>query len=410
MITPPRGALTALRMLQEAGFEAYFVGGCVRDRLLNRPVNDWDIATNAQPSVSLELFERTIPTGLQHGTVTAVLADEAVEITTYRVDVSYSDGRRPDEIRFTPALREDLARRDFTINAMAWDPRRDVIIDPFDGQKDLRAGLIRAVGRPLDRFTEDGLRPFRAVRFASTLGLDIEAETWAAIPLALETARKVAIERIRVEWLKALDGRRAAWAMDALWRLGLFDVFLPELATLSEARRARIFDSCATPLPSIPRLATFLHAERAASAEEIARRLRFPNEVIQGVAAVIAAWGFDPAAPRRDAEARAALAALTPTIYGHLRSARRALAPQPDLDAFDAFDARLTALDAWRGPLTTKDLPIHGGDVIQRLALRPSPLIGRVLERALWRAWADPQAATREALLAALPALLEEAQ
>ncbi|MEZ4467993.1 MAG: hypothetical protein R3F43_27045 [bacterium] len=143
------------------------------------------------------LFERTVPTGLQHGTVTVVLGDEVVEVTTYRVDGDYTDGRRPDSVRFTRSLDEDLARRDFTMNAMAWDPVRDVLADPFGGRRDLDDRLIRAVGDAQARFTEDGLRPLRAVRFQAVLDFAIEASTLDAIPRTLKTFRQVSAERIR---------------------------------------------------------------------------------------------------------------------------------------------------------------------------------------------------------------------
>ena len=157
-----------------AGYEAYLVGGAVRDVLLGRELHDWDITTNATPEQVSDCFERVIPTGVQHGTVTVLINREPFEVTTYRVDGDYyTDGRRPDGVQFTPNLEEDLARRDFTINAMAWCPETDRLVDPFDGQRDLGLKLVRAVGEAHARLSEDGLRAMRAVRFAAVLGFRI---------------------------------------------------------------------------------------------------------------------------------------------------------------------------------------------------------------------------------------------
>ena len=167
-------------VLQEAGFEAYAVGGCIRDSLLGRTPNDWDITTSAKPMEVKALFSYTIDTGIQHGTVTILLDREGFEVTTYRIDGEYEDGRHPKQVVFTPSLIEDLKRRDFTINAMAYNDSRG-LVDAFEGQQDLQKGVIRAVGEPEKRFSEDALRIMRAVRFAAQLGYTIEEETEAAM-------------------------------------------------------------------------------------------------------------------------------------------------------------------------------------------------------------------------------------
>ena len=198
----PDPVLAAVRRLQEAGYTALLVGGAVRDCLLGRTVGDWDVATSATPAQVMEVFERTIPTGVEHGTVTVLIGrgDDrvAVEVTTFRGDVAYEDGRRPAAVRFLTDVREDLARRDFTINAFAWDPVARRLFDEFEGLSDLQAGRVRAVGAPRARFEEDGLRPMRGVRFCATLGFSLDPATEEAISQTLSVFDRVARERVRV--------------------------------------------------------------------------------------------------------------------------------------------------------------------------------------------------------------------
>lgn len=192
-----------IKKLEEHGFEAYAVGGCVRDSILGRVPNDWDITTSALPEQVKELFHRTIDTGLQHGTVTVMLDKEGFEVTTYRVDGEYEDGRHPKEVTFTASLEEDLKRRDFTINAMAYNPTTG-IVDLFHGVEDMEKHLIRCVGNPIERFTEDALRILRAVRFSAQLGFDIEEETTKALGGLAPNLKLVSAERIQVEMMKLL--------------------------------------------------------------------------------------------------------------------------------------------------------------------------------------------------------------
>ena len=183
--------------LEKAGYEAYVVGGCVRDALLELKPKDYDIATNALPETVLQLFSHTIPTGLKHGTVT-VVSEQLVEITTYRTDSQYTDHRHPDAVSFVRSIKEDLARRDFTINAMAYHPQRG-LYDPFDGQTDLKNGIIRCVGDPLRRFEEDALRMLRAHRFAARYHFQIEQSTKQAMEQKASLISCVSVERIRKE-------------------------------------------------------------------------------------------------------------------------------------------------------------------------------------------------------------------
>ena len=175
----PEKVTKIIAMLEAAGFEAYAVGGCVRDSILGRKPDDWDITTSAKPDQIKRLFPRTVDTGIKHGTVTVLLEREGFEVTTYRIDGAYEDGRHPSEVSFTANLREDLRRRDFTINAMAYN-EKDGLMDLYGGIADLEAGVIRCVGKAEERFNEDALRMLRAVRFSAQLGFRIEEETGAA--------------------------------------------------------------------------------------------------------------------------------------------------------------------------------------------------------------------------------------
>ena len=222
----PEGVAGCLEILRGAGFAAHPVGGCVRDLLLGRTPGDFDLCTSARPEQTMALFPRTVPTGLKHGTVTVLTADGPVEVTTFRREGGYADGRHPDGVAFDVGLREDLARRDFTVNAMALGPAGEVI-DPFGGQADLKAGVLRCVGDPDTRFAEDALRMLRALRFAAQLGFSIEPATLAAIGRNARRAALVSGERIKVELEKTLLSPRPEWAGEAL-RLGLLAHLYPE--------------------------------------------------------------------------------------------------------------------------------------------------------------------------------------
>ena len=192
-----RDAIGICARLRDAGKRGWIVGGCVRDLLRGKEVSDWDVATDARPTEVMKLFPRVIPTGIDHGTVSVLIRGVAYEVTTLRGETSYSDGRRPDAVVFVDDIAADLARRDFTFNAIAIDPLVPSLIDPWEGQKDLAARVLRAVGEPMERFSEDGLRVLRAARFAATLECAIEPRTLAAIEPTLDTYRKVSAERVR---------------------------------------------------------------------------------------------------------------------------------------------------------------------------------------------------------------------
>lgn len=225
----PSSAEKILRILEENGYEAYVVGGCVRDSILGRRPDDWDITTSASPEQVKGLFRKTVDTGLQHGTVTVLMDKEGFEVTTYRVDGDYEDGRHPKEVMFTSSLEEDLKRRDFTINAMAYHPDRG-LVDLFHGLEDMENQVIRCVGNPMERFQEDALRILRAVRFSAQLGFTIEENTREGIRSLAPNLKNVSAERIQVELVKLLVSPHPDYLRTA-YEIGITKEFLPEFDT-----------------------------------------------------------------------------------------------------------------------------------------------------------------------------------
>lgn len=231
-LTIPVNAEKILRVLENQGFEAFIVGGCVRDSILGRRPDDWDITTSARPEQVKALFRRTVDTGLKHGTVTVLMDKESYEVTTYRIDGEYEDGRHPKEVAFTASLEEDLKRRDFTINAMAYHPDRG-LVDLFHGMDDMRAEIIRCVGNPLERFGEDALRILRAVRFSAQLGFSIEEETKKGIEELAPNLKLVSAERIQTELVKLLVSPHPDYFLTA-YETGITRQFLPEFDACME--------------------------------------------------------------------------------------------------------------------------------------------------------------------------------
>lgn len=228
----PEKAQFIINTITEAGFEAYVVGGCVRDSLLGRTPQDWDITTSATPNQVKSLFPRTIDTGIQHGTVTVMLDKEGFEVTTYRIDGKYEDSRHPSEVTFTPSLEEDLKRRDFTINAMAYNEKAG-LVDLFGGMEDMNKKLIRCVGNAQERFKEDALRILRAIRFSAQFGYAIEEQTRAAIQELAGSLSQISAERIQVELVKLLVSGHPDYLRDA-YEMGVTKVILPEFDVMME--------------------------------------------------------------------------------------------------------------------------------------------------------------------------------
>lgn len=218
------------KVFSDAGFKAYLVGGAVRDMLMKVQPHDWDVATNATPQDVIRLFKFVIPTGIEHGTVTVHFKGKEIEVTTFRTEAGYSDGRHPDTINYAATIEEDLARRDFTMNAIAASLEEGLIVDPYDGQEDIKQKLIRTVGRAHERFMEDGLRPVRALRFASKLGFSIEKDTYSEIFKydVQEKAASISIERFRDEFEKILASQKPSLGLKLLEETGLLALFIPE--------------------------------------------------------------------------------------------------------------------------------------------------------------------------------------
>ena len=228
----PENVQKIITTLQMYGYEAYAVGGCVRDSLLNRTPGDWDITTSAMPGETKSLFDKTFDTGIEHGTVTVVFGREGYEVTTYRIDGEYTDSRHPREVTFTRSLKEDLLRRDFTINAMAYNDK-DGLIDIFGGKEDLQRKCIRCVGNAKERFSEDALRILRGVRFAAQLGFDISEDTKEGMRELAPTLRNISAERIQVELVKMLTSDRPE-LLKMAWELKITQIFLPEFDRMME--------------------------------------------------------------------------------------------------------------------------------------------------------------------------------
>ena len=419
MFSLPLQVSRALALLNSAGHEAYLVGGAVRDYAMGKTPHDWDITTAALPEQTAAVFAhyRLIETGIQHGTVTVLLDGEPLEITTYRVDGAYTDHRRPDSVRFTPSLKQDLARRDFTINAMAYHPAVGVV-DPFGGLQDLQNGLVRCVGEPARRFGEDGLRLVRALRFASVLDMRLEPGTAKAVHECRENLRPIAAERVHTELTKLLCGTNAESVL--LQYRDVLAVPMPEIAPMFDfaqhnphhnrdvwAHTAAV--TAAIPPEPVLRWAAFLHdiakpqcrsvgADGAAHfkghnqrgavmARTILRRLKAPGYLIEGTAGLIAI--HDAPVPAGDT---AILKSLN--RYGAVFLHRLCALKYADLDAHAdtpevkarrnevaAFEARMTELSK-TACYTMRQLAVNGGDLMEA-GLPAGPAVGATLQRLL---------------------------
>ncbi|KFE70388.1 CCA tRNA nucleotidyltransferase [Hyalangium minutum] len=377
----PRPVLDVLRRLRELGFAVFLVGGCVRDMVRGVPPKDFDVTTSAHPHEVQAAFKKVIPTGIQHGTVTVVIGGTHVEVTTFRSEGDYHDGRRPSTVKFESDITEDLSRRDFTINAMAYDPISRDLVDPFGGQADLQAHVIRCVRDPHERFSEDGLRPMRAVRFATVLGFMLEPSTRAAIPPTLPVFRKVALERVREEFVKVLLSPRAESGLVLLAETGLLEVFLPELAR-ADAEAARLARAAAHAVPAEAELrmaALLADLVTGPQARELGIRLKFPNKVAETVGllvehAVLEKRFSDGDPALRRLLARTGLGQLEPLLA--VARARVQVRSPERLPEFTQLQERLRALAAAKPPLTTKDLALTGGDIMATLGVGPSAIVG----------------------------------
>jgi tRNA nucleotidyltransferase (CCA-adding enzyme) len=423
----PAWVMEVVRALKRAGGQAFVVGGPVRDGLLGRAVGDWDIATDLVPERVTSLFPKVVPTGLKHGTVTIVGDAGKAEVTTFRREGPYADGRHPDAVEFVGDLETDLARRDFTVNAIAYDPEADELRDPFDGQSDIAAKLIRAVGRACDRFREDGLRPMRAVRFAATLGFEIEATTLAAIPEAIETTRKVAVERIRDELLKTLGASRVSRWIEVMRETGLLAVALPELLAvrgvavpshLAGDLYNHLLATCEnTAGPPRLRLVALLHDVGRTAADDlygdaaaiqvgaVFQRLAMSGADRRFAETIVAHHEDLHLGDLADGAIRRVIAAVSRANVDALLALRRGdFATRIDaaaiMPAFDALAARVRCLAAESWPEHPSGLALRGDDLIAALGLESGPAVGALLRKLHAAVLDDPTQNTRDALLA----------
>ena len=284
-LTLDPGAAALLDTLHAAGYAAYAVGGCVRDSLLGRTAHDWDLCTSALPQQVMELFgaEQCIPTGLQHGTVTIKYGGQLYETTTFRTEGSYTDGRHPDAVQFVPDVREDLARRDFTINAMAYN-EAEGLVDPFGGQKDLQNGLLRAVGEPQQRFTEDALRILRLYRFAARFGFALDAATARAARQLAPHLDCISAERIQEELAKLLTAPQPGAYLEP----AVLAVVLPELTPAALEAAKPVVDACPAGEENLPvRWAALLGALGETDTRRVLKRLRCSNACIEETAVLV---------------------------------------------------------------------------------------------------------------------------
>ena len=393
-ITLPTKVKQIISKLEKADFEAYAVGGCVRDSILGRSPEDWDITTSAKPEEVKRLFSTTIDTGLQHGTVTVVIEKEGFEVTTFRLDGDYTDGRHPDRVAFTSSLTEDLRRRDFTINAMAYSEKRG-LIDEFDGERDLEDGVIRAVGDACERFSEDALRMLRAIRFAGQLNFKIEEKTFDAIKELSPNIAKVSVERIAKELEKLLLSGNPEY-IALVYETGIFSVIAPEVAMLFE--NGEISSSIkALSRASFPekkelyqiRLAIFLEGLGADKAAKLLKRLKLDNDTINTVKKLL---GLS----LREVENNETDMRRTVKEAGHkmmplLLEMRRAKGLKDNKDLYQ------TVID--NGYCTSiSELNINGKDLMDA-GIPKGALIGSTLERLLELVIEKPELNTRESLL-----------
>lgn len=434
-IQMPEAANYIIQTLMAHGYEAYIVGGCVRDSVLGRTPQDWDITTSATPEQTKALFRRTIDTGIEHGTVTIMMDHVGYEVTTYRVDGKYEDHRRPKEVTFTASLLEDLKRRDFTINAMAYN-EQEGLVDIFGGAEDLRLGIIRCVGVPQERFDEDALRILRAVRFAAQLDFEIEAKTRQAIREKAEFLRNISAERIQVELTKLITSDHPERIIDA-YELGITAIVLPEFDTMMETPQHTVYHKYdvgrhtvavmqnidATP---VLRWAALLHDSAKpecrttdeqgvdhfyghpkagkAIARRVLRRMKLDNDTIQRVERLVE-WhdfGLDGTVTKKTL--RRALNQMGPDLFDDYAKLRRAdMLGQSDYMQEKKQQDYRHLLEMYREIreaqecLLIRDLKLDGKDLIA-MGVQPGPDMGKILNDLLQQVLEEPQLNTKEKL------------
>ena len=374
--------------IRDAGYEAFAVGGCVRDTLLGRTPEDWDVTTSARPEAVKAIFERTVDTGLQHGTVTVLKNRKGYEVTTYRIDGEYHDGRHPDSVEFTPNLLEDLKRRDFTINAMAYSHETG-IVDEFGGMEDLKAGIVRCVGRPEDRFTEDALRLLRALRFSAQLGFEIEESTYAAIKTIAPNLAKVSKERVQAELTKLLLSAHPERIL-LLKETGLSAQIVPGFdAVFAPALFSKL---SRLPAEKSLRWAGFLLCQSTKQAEAVLKGLKMDNETIGNVSRMIE--GAKETLPLEKPAVRRAMSRYTPyQLEGALKLKELMGSP-------DAGEIRRLREEIIRDGdcVSLKDLAVKGRDLLEA-GVERGPMVGEILNHLFDLVLLYPEKNDRELLL-----------
>lgn len=420
--------------LEAAGFEAYAVGGCVRDSILGREPDDWDITTSAKPEEMKRLFARTVDTGIKHGTVTVLLGGEGFEVTTYRIDGAYEDGRHPSEVTFTASLKEDLRRRDFTINAMAYNERSG-LVDLYGGLDDIEDQVIRCVGNARERFEEDALRMLRAVRFSAQLGYRIEEATGEAVKALAPNLQKISAERIQVELVKLVTSPHPDYLRTA-YALGITAQILPEFDLCMETpqrhkhhcydvgehilhsmlgvgpdkvlRLGMLFHDIGKPqtLTVDPDGTThnkMHHIEGEKITRKVMRRLKFDNDTTDKVTKLVLYHDYDIAPT--EAGVRRAVNRMGEDIFAMIFTVRRAdIAAQSGymreekLAKVDYIEKLYREVSTRRDAVTLKDLAISGNDLIAA-GMPPGRQIGETLSALLEKVLDDPSLNTKEILL-----------
>ncbi|MCI6211057.1 MAG: CCA tRNA nucleotidyltransferase [Faecalibacterium prausnitzii] len=394
------GAAELLDTLHRAGYAAYVVGGCVRDSLLGLTPHDWDLCTSALPQQVMELFgaQRCIPTGLQHGTVTVKQGGGLYEITTFRTEGTYTDGRHPDEVHFVPDVREDLARRDFTINAMAYN-EKEGLVDPFGGQADLQSGVLRAVGVPHQRFTEDALRILRLYRFAARFGFAIDPPTAQAAQELCAHLDCVSVERIEEELAKLLSALAPAAYLDEK----ILFVILPELSSEALAAAKPVVDACPAGERALPvRLAALLLSLGEDGIRRTLKRLRCSNACIEETAVLVRE--AVPGVPvSLNIYARRLLGKYNLCTVQRIAALGTALQPEHAAD-FAALSELAEQLDADGVCCRVSQLAVNGRDLMAA-GVPAGPGIRKVLEALLDGVIREEYPNERQALLAAVQQL-----
>ena len=412
-ISLPDDVKLIISELKNAGFEGYAVGGCVRDSLLGRKPGDWDITTSALPQDIKSIFRRTVDTGIEHGTVTVLIHDNSYEVTTYRIDGEYKDGRHPVSVRFTEQIGEDLRRRDFTINAMAYNDE-DGLIDLFDGREDLKRGIIRCVGDADARFDEDALRILRAVRFAAQLDFDIDAATRDAISTHAPNLRAVSKERILVEISKLICSAHIERTAD-IFQLGIIpyiakhfrEINIAQLAELKRdafaANDSALNLNAATGLDRrYIRFAMLTEGMEPSHLDELLRDLKADNATRRN--AVKLSEHILKSIPAESVEIKRIMSGMEPELFAELLmikyvSRNTALYKKlcSDEDIFSIMEI-CRRIDEQDEPVYLKELAVSGDD-IRAAGMAEGPEIGALLHRMLEAVWADPSHNTREWLM-----------